>query len=85
MNLQNYWKFFNDASNVCFIRSRDTDSINSETFSIHYTAHQFWEQDGPKKALMKAVEKLSYNPEAYNKALRNFLGKDICKSPDENL
>ena len=75
----------NDSSNFCFIRSMGTDSIDSETRSIHYTAHQFWEQDEPKKALMKAVEKLSYNPEAYNKALENILGEDIYKSPNENL
>ena len=58
-----------DASNFCFIQSIDR-LINAETLNIHFTAHQFWEQDGPKKMLMKTVEKLSFNPEAYNKTLK---------------
>ena len=59
----------------------DMDSINTETLNIHYTAHQFWEQEGPLKMLMRVVEKMSFlNPEVYNKPLKNFLGKDIYKN-----
>ena len=29
--------------------------------NIHYTAHQFWEQDGPRNLLLDMVKKLSGN------------------------
>ena len=37
------------------------------------------------KMLLKVVENLSFNPEAYNKPLKNVLGKDIYKKPSVNL
>ena len=34
--------------------------------NIHFTVHQFWEQEDQLKILMIVVEKLSFNPGAYN-------------------
>ena len=48
-----------------YIRAMDIDSINAETGSIHYKAHQFWEQEGPRKLLMGTVKRLSVNEKAY--------------------
>ena len=46
----------NNSSNFCFMQALEIDSINSETNNIHYTAHQFWEQDGPRGVLMEIVK-----------------------------
>ena len=57
----------------------DIDSINSETVNIHYTAHQFWEQKGPRTLLMDVANKLSFNPEGYCKLPSNAGGKLSAK------
>ena len=44
----------------------DTEAINTETSNIHYTAHQFWEQEGPKAMLLEVIKKLSVNAPAHN-------------------
>ena len=54
--------YIKEASNFCFIQSMDIDSINAETRNI-------------LSMLWKVVEKLLFNPEAYNKPLNIFLGK----------
>ena len=76
---------FIEASNFCFIQSMGIDSINAEALNIHFTTHQFLEEESSLKMLMKAVEKLLFNPEAYNKSLKKFLGQRYlqetkCKS-----
>ena len=48
-----------DSSKFCFIRAMDIESINAETADIHSTAHQLWEQDGPRKLLLDIVKRLS--------------------------
>ena len=35
--------------------------------------------------LMRAIEPMSFNPEANNKQFRGFVGKDIYKKPTDNL
>ena len=44
-----------DPTNFCFTRGMDIDSIYAETANIHYTAHQFWEQDAPRQLLLETV------------------------------
>ena len=56
-----------DPNIFCYIRVMDTDAINAETLSIHYTAHQFWEQECPRKMLMDTVKRLSVNENAYRR------------------
>ena len=56
---------FDDPNTFNFVRAMDIAAINSETINIHYTAHQFWEKDGPKKLLMDTVKRLSINEKAY--------------------
>ena len=54
-----------DLNKFCFARSMDIESINDETFNIHYTAHQFWEQAGPRKLLLDVIKRLSVNESAF--------------------
>ena len=54
-----------DPNIFCFTQAMDIDSINAETRNVHYTAHQFWEQESPRKLLMDTVKRLSVNEKAY--------------------
>ena len=40
-------------SNFSFIQALNITLINAETANIHDTAHQFWEQKGPRAMIMK--------------------------------
>ena len=46
-----------DPSKFSFARAMDIESINAETVNIHYTAHKFWEQNGPRKLLLDIVKR----------------------------
>ena len=41
-----------DLNEFCCVQAMDIHAINSETVNIHYTAHQFWEQEGPRSLLI---------------------------------
>ena len=47
----------NNPNEFCFVQAMTIDAINSETVNIHYTAHQFWEQEGPRSLLLEIVKK----------------------------
>ena len=66
-----YLLAISDATVLCFIQAMDIHAINSETANIHYIAHQFWEQEGPRTLLMNIIEKLSFNLEDYCKLPTN--------------
>ena len=55
----------------------DIDSINAETGSIRFTAHQFWEQEGPRKLLMDTHKRLSVNEKAYQRVPINSDGRAL--------
>ena len=61
----------------------DIAAINPETVNIHYTAHQFWEQAGPKKLLMDTVKRLSVNDKAYMHNPINSNGKSWHSSQQQ--
>ena len=63
----------------------DIDAINSETIDIYYIAHQFWEQDGPKKLLMDTVKRLSVNDKAYMRTPINSDGRSWHSSKQNTV
>ena len=57
-----------DPNKFCFARAMNIDSINADTVNIHYTAHQFWEQDGSRQQLFETVTRLSVNEKSISKS-----------------
>ena len=52
----------------------DLDSINKKTVNIHFTAHQFWDEEGTTTLLMSVIEKLLFNQEGCYKLPTNAEG-----------
>ena len=70
-----------DPNKFCFARAAmDIDSINVETVNIHYTAHQFWEQDAPRQLLLETVKRRSINDKAYQRIPMNADGRALHAS-----
>ena len=53
--------------------------------NIHYTAHQFWEQAGPRKLLLDVVKRLSVNESAFQKIPINSNSRALHASQHKAL